>query len=186
MIPHLKNPAKSKFAGFLSVFSKQGSQNVRLLSRGGFTLIELLVVVLIIGILAAIALPKYEIAVEKAHAAEALTVLRSVREAQEIYYMANGEYATDLETLDIQLPEDNPYWLFQSAYNSTSAYRKNVSADKRYLLAMRSGQYVKEGWGFIVCGYDYEQASEFAERICKALGAKENDNNSSNRWILSK
>ncbi|HEX4046751.1 MAG TPA: prepilin-type N-terminal cleavage/methylation domain-containing protein [Elusimicrobiota bacterium] len=63
-------------------------------SKGGFTLIELLVVVLIIGILAAIAVPQYFKVVEKGKASEALTTLDSIRGAQERYLANNGSYCT--------------------------------------------------------------------------------------------
>ena len=71
--------------------------------KHGFTLIELLVVVLIIGILAAVALPQYQKAVEKARAVEAFANLASLVKAEKVYKMANGQATRDLSQLDIQL-----------------------------------------------------------------------------------
>lgn len=72
--------------------------------NAAFTLIELLVVVLIIGILAAVALPQYQKAVEKSRASQALAIIKSFLNAQHLYYMANGEYTNSLEDLDISMP----------------------------------------------------------------------------------
>ena len=70
----------------------------------GFTLIELLVVVLIIGILAAVALPQYNKAVEKSRAVQALTSLDALAQAQEAYFLSHGNYAVSMRNLDIEVP----------------------------------------------------------------------------------
>ena len=85
---------------------------------GGFTLIELLVVVLIIGILASVALPQYEKAVEKSRATEGITLARSIAMANDVYYMANGTYTSDIRELDLEFPgEDVVSWGIYSKRN---------------------------------------------------------------------
>ncbi len=63
------------------------------MNNKGFTLIELLVVVLIIGILAAVALPQYTRAVERSRMAEAVQKLGDLAIAESIYYMEQGSFA---------------------------------------------------------------------------------------------
>ena len=76
-------------------------KNANISRLGGFTLIELLVVVLIIGILAAMALPQYFKAVERSRMTEAVTLMDSVVKAQRRKFMQTNRYAEFFEGLDV-------------------------------------------------------------------------------------
>ena len=67
----------------------------------GFTLIELLVVVLIIGILAAIAIPQYQVAVGKARFSELKTIVKNIVESSTRYYLVNDAYPHKYQDLDL-------------------------------------------------------------------------------------
>src|SRR3990167_1825435 len=82
----------------------------------GFSLIEVIVVIVVIGIMLAVALPKYNRVVEKSRQAEALTNLAAIRGAQMRYYAEKGEWAgdwasgpDDFEDLDVEDPEDSEH-----------------------------------------------------------------------------
>ena len=78
----------------------------------GFTLIELLVVVLIIGILAAVALPQYQKAVFKSRSVEGLIRLKTLARNIELYYLGHGVYplqGEELNGLDVEVV-NNTLW----------------------------------------------------------------------------
>jgi len=109
--------------------------------NNGFTLIELLVVVLIIGILAAVALPQYQKAVERARASEALPLLKSVYQAAQAYYMANGEWPTKFDELAVEIP-----WTGNVKWRSDSSVMRDTRSNDLWSLQI----YQETGYGWSV------------------------------------
>ncbi|HET7463439.1 MAG TPA: prepilin-type N-terminal cleavage/methylation domain-containing protein [Longimicrobium sp.] len=73
----------------------------------GFTLIELMIVVVIIGILAALAIPRFNVASHKSKEKEADVLLKQVYSMQQAYYSQTGSYATtstQLQTVGFEPP----------------------------------------------------------------------------------
>ncbi|MBQ8033415.1 MAG: type II secretion system protein [Elusimicrobiaceae bacterium] len=134
-------------------------------SKRGFTLIELLVVVLIIGILSAVAVPQYQKAVLKSRYSALMPLAKSVANAQESYYLANGWYATNLNQLDIDVPEDANVGIEisqdeDSSYAYVKAYHDKINA--HYIIYQKNSEQFA---GNIHCEADKEDSN--AQWLCE-------------------
>ena len=78
----------------------------------GFTLIELLVVVILIGVLAAIALPNYFNQIEKARVAEAKQNLGAINRAQQAFYFEKATFANNMNELGADLNVSSRLYLY--------------------------------------------------------------------------
>ena len=101
---------------------------------GGFTLVELAVVIVIIGILAAFAVPRFRDAVERSKAGEAFNYLAAVRSSQERYHGRQSTYANAVTNLDIKLSTPKYF-----AVGSIAAGTTGSLEDSWTLTLTRSG-----------------------------------------------
>ena len=113
--------------------------------KAGFTLIELLIVVLIIGILAAVALPKYQLAVAKSRAAAFMPLIRAVADANTRYYLANGEYSSHFDNLDVSFNQCQSAVSGGSIVENTSV----MKCDKHFMIDLLSSDGEKATQGDI-------------------------------------
>ena len=154
-------------------------------ATAGFTLIELLVVVLIIGILAAVAVPQYEKVVEKTRAMEAVGLVRSVRQAQELYYMQNSRYASSLDALTLSFPQSlakNFNWDGPDQLKN-GRFAISRSAEKYFYVIVASGDFR----GIHLPGKIYCAAppsNQKAVEICSEIGSSEEDSDGSWRRFV--
>ncbi len=110
-------------------------------NRKGFTLLELLVVVLIIGILAAIALPQYKFAIAKSKFNAFKSTVKAIAEARERYYLVNNQHTNDLDELDINIPyiSKNCYGECQYSLNRAKTAYLVLNGSQTYVTYLVNG-----------------------------------------------
>ena len=140
-----------------------------------FTLIELLVVVLIIGILAAVALPKYQLAVDKRRYATMKATARAIENAQDAYYMENNAYADSIEDLSLDL-KGEPYGarirIGNAVFGVNAAYTSSILYDGDDRIAAFTLYHRFAGGAYpgkIMC-FSYGNRRERGKKVCTSSG----------------
>src|SRR3989338_1394728 len=141
------------------------------ITNTGFTLVELIIVVIVIGILAAVGMPQYSKAIEKARGAEASAGLQNIQQGEKIYFANNETYLnagtagtgdtngltsganSDQSKLDINLPQTG--WNFQVTTSpggtgtqteyTITATRKKGACNTKTIVQDNKGNFIDNG-----------------------------------------
>ncbi len=155
-----------------------------------FTLIELLVVVLIIGILAAVAVPQYKIAVVKSRVASILPIVATLQKAEAAYYLANGDHTFLIQELDVDVPcievleidTGNPFWKcgndFLVQVSETGAYASYCPTHNDSVEGCKENRDLQIAFNHLYTSSKgsrhclVRNDSSLGEAVCKTLGKK--------------
>ena len=92
-----------------------------------FTLIELIVVIVVVGVLAGLAVPRFSNTIEKSRIAEAINILATLRDAQEVYKLENSAYTATVTNLDVTIPASKNFMAPETtAGNPLAKIRRNA------------------------------------------------------------
>ena len=154
-------------------------------NKKGFTLIELLVVVLIIGILASIALPQYQMAVTKAKVASILPLMRRWKDALMEYNLQHGNYQVqDYESLDAKWPSDwdcsndgtecsNDYWgdcfANEELHGTVSCFHRINENNFFFIFMHQADESDLENFRDMITCW---ASGTDGHKVCKALGGE--------------
>lgn len=99
---------------------------------------EVMVVIVLVGVLAAFALPSYATHVERVKASEGVQLLTALLASQERYRLENNVYATNIANLDIDIPNASNFAVPPNLYNSAARVASIVRSNGDYTLCISS------------------------------------------------
>lgn len=139
----------------------------------GFTLVELLVVIIIVGVLAAIALPSFLNQSARARHSQAITYLGAANRAQQAHYQEQLQFAGSMAELGLAHLEESSlyYYEFREPNIETAAIEAIASADDPALRGFLGAVYIDTGidyevaFGVLLCQGDFGQTPELSYTV---------------------
>ena len=106
---------------------------------------ELIFAIIIIGVLASLAIPRFSNTIEKSRTAEAINILQTLRDAQEVYKLEKGVYTATIGNLDVTIPVSKNFEAPETAQADPIASIPRIPCEYEYTLTIDIDGTVKCG-----------------------------------------